>query len=312
MSEQLTWFVGNRNPSISEVITTGAGTIIDLTTSTVRFKARVLNTETLIVNQPVSNSPGADGVVRYDWSATDIAANGVLADPHQVLIWWEVTTGGKAQDYKEAIIVVVEHAPLLNAYVELEEFKSTAELTNTSFADQDIQNALLAASRGIDTAFHRRYWLDTDDTSVRYYSPNGGCTVEIDDIVDVTSIVSDRDGDGTFEETWVENTDFVLEPLNAAEDGKPWETIRIHPNGSYSFSSYPRSLKVTGQFGWPAVPAEVKQATTMIATRLLKLAREAPFGVVALGFEGEAVRVARFGADFEFLRDAVGRAQVLA
>jgi hypothetical protein len=50
----------------------------------------------------------------------------------------------------------------------------------------------------------------------------------------------------------------------------------------------------------------------MIAARLVRRVREAPFGVVSVGLEGEATRIARFDPDFEFLRSSVARTQVLA
>jgi hypothetical protein len=65
----------------------------------------------------------------------------------------------------------------------------------------------------------------------------------------------------------------------------------------------PSSVAVTGQFGWPAVPAQVIEATTILATRLLRRAREAPFGVVGLGIDGAAVRISRFDPDVGFLLD---------
>ena len=60
-------------------------------------------------------------------------------------------------------------------------------------------------------------------------------------------------------------------------------------------------MKVTGQWGWAVVPEPVKQATTLLSARLLKRAREAPFGVLNLGFEGEAARIASHDADVAFL-----------
>lgn len=182
-------------------------------------------------------------------------------------------------------------------YISLEEFKATAELTGFSFADNDARREIASASRGVEEYTGRRFWADTDATSVRYYSPVSPRHIEVDDLVTLGTFQTDDDGDGTFETTWALNTDFVLEPLNAAADGKPYEVVYVHPASGLRVPCWPRSVKVTGQFGWSAVPSQVKTATTILATRLLKRAREAPFGVVNLGSESSAVHVARTDPD---------------
>lgn len=192
---------------------------------------------------------------------------------------------------------------MANEYAGLEEIKATLELTGESFADPDISRALTAASRGIDGLCGRRFWLDTDATSVRYYSPDDSCSLDIDDIVVVTTVETDAGGDGTFEQTWTVNTDYVLEPLNAASDGKPYECLRRHPAGAYYLpTAYPRTVKITGQFGWSAVPPEIKEATIILASKLMRRTREAPFGVISIGLDsGSAMRIARTDPDVMFL-----------
>ena len=306
MSEQLTFWVGNRNPSISENLIYADGTAVDLTGKTVKFKLREVGSDDLLVDQAATivTPPGTDGIVRYDWSAADITAPaGALSSPRTALVWWEVTTtsGGRVQDYNEALIVVRAHQPETLAYVELEEFKSTAELSGTSFSDTDIRLALIAASRGIDEAFGRRFYPDADAAQVRYYSPHSVRWLAIDDLITLTSLATDQGGNGNFSDTWTVNTDFVLEPLNAAADGIPFQSVKANPRSSLYFpTAYPRSVKVTGKFGWAAVPAGVKEATTLVAARLIKRTREAPFGIVSFGLEGAAVRAAAMMRDPEF------------
>jgi hypothetical protein len=191
----------------------------------------------------------------------------------------------------EALIGVVAHAPGLQAYVELEEYKSTAELTGTSHTDPDIQLGLIAASRGLDLALGRRFYPDIDANQVRYYTPQRSDWVAVDDIITLTSLASDPNGDGTFSTAWTLNSDFVLEPLNAAADGWPWQSIRLHPRStSLYFPSFPRSVRVTGKFGWATVPTPIKQATGIIAERLVKRTRENPFGIAQVGLEGAVLR----------------------
>lgn len=187
-------------------------------------------------------------------------------------------------------------------YITSDQLKSTLELTGETFADSDIEAAIKAASRGIDNLCGRRFYADTDATKERYYTPDDEAWLRIDDLVELGSLQTDPDGGGTFEDTWVENTDFLLEPLNAPADAKPWTSIRVHPLGNFYLPCYPRSVKVTGKFGWATVPDEIVEATTVLASKLMRRAREAPFGVVAFGIEaGSAMRIARQDPDVLFL-----------
>jgi hypothetical protein len=307
LPERQLWYVGDREPSISDVLTIG-GAPVDLSSKTVTFKMRALGVTTpLKVNQAVSFKD-AGGNWRYDWGATDLDTAG------EYLAWLVTTTAGKDNTVQEFVIEVRAHAPGLHAYVELEEFKGTTSLKGQTYADGDIQRALVAASRGIDTALHRRFWLDADAAQVRRYTPRSSASLEVDDLVTLTTLKVDYDGDGIFEQTWVENTDFVLEPLNAPADTKPWETICRHPHSSLSFPYYPRSVELTGKFGWLTVPDGVKQLTTLIASRLVQRTRQAPFGIVAIGPDGASVRAAEIARDPEYawLVAGLGKTQVLA
>lgn len=292
MSEHLVWQVGNRNPSITENIVDTAGAPIDLTGATVKFKMRAVGSSTLKVNASATivGSPTL-GNVRYDWAAPDVDTAG------DYLAWWEVTSGGKTQDVMEAIIEFRAHAPESHAYLELEAFKSSGELTGTSYLDSDARSAIVGASRAIDEITDNFFWLG-DPGEVRYYSPRrwGSChRVRIDPLVDLDSLATDPSGGTTFGDSWTENIDFVLEDLNAPAEGKPWRHLLALRTGGYplGFPYYPRSIEVTGQFGWAAVPEAIISATGIIATQIVKMKREAPFGIVALGADGTAVRIAR-------------------
>jgi hypothetical protein len=294
MSAHPLFFVGNLDPSITETITDDAGVAVNLTGKTVKFKMRAVGATTAKVDAAAVVVSAAAGTVRYDWTALDVDTAGWY------LVWWEVTTtaGGHKQDMGEALIEFGTHAPQ-NAYVELEIFKSTAELTATSFADQDIQLALVAASRGLDLALGRRFYPDLDANQIRYYTPGSPNWLTVDDLITLTALATDPNGNATFTDAWTLNTDFVLEPLNAVADGWPYQSIRKQPRATLLFPYYPRSVRVTGKFGWAAAPTAVKEATTLIAARLVKRTREAPFGIVSFGLDGAAVRAASMARDPE-------------
>jgi hypothetical protein len=191
-------------------------------------------------------------------------------------------------------------------YITLEEWKTTSDLEGTTYKDEQAELAITAASRAIDDACNRRFYADSDANQVRYYPPASGRLVVFDDLATLTTFEVDTDGDGTYE-TWTHLTQFFLEPTNASADGVPWTRATTNPNSSAYFRGYLREVKITGKFGWAATPAAIAEATTILASRLLKRASEAPFGIAAFGIDAGAVRIARFDPDVATLIDPYRR-----
>lgn len=183
----------------------------------------------------------------------------------------------------------------MDPYVTTDALKATLSLTGETFADGDLEVAVSAASRNIDNLCSRTF-AEGDCATSRVYSPEHADQVEIDDLCHLTALHTDPAGDGTFSDAWVLDQDFVLGPVNAQADGRPWTTIIIRRSGRW-LPVGSRTVRVTGQFGWPDIPDEIRLATTVLASKLLRRAREAPFGVITLGLEGGAVRVARTDPD---------------
>src|SRR5262252_7971965 len=119
MSDQLTWWVGDRNPAISDQLTAG-GTAVDLSTPTVQFKMRSVGGTALLIDQPVTTKD-AQGNWSYTWGANDLAVEG------RYLVWLDVTTSGRKQTLWESLIEVRPHSATHN-YVELEEIKQSLAL----------------------------------------------------------------------------------------------------------------------------------------------------------------------------------------
>lgn len=182
-------------------------------------------------------------------------------------------------------------------YIESDEIKASLALTGESFADDDIELACSSASLAID-GYAKHEGIATDGfgqtEAVRFYTASRfDVCLPVADLLDVTTLTIDTDDDGDYDETWVEGTDFVLDPVNAAVEGRPYSQVTlVYRNRSY-FPGGQRGVRIDGNWGWPAVPKPVTQAAKILAIRLLTRSRHAPLGIVAVG--GEAVAAARLG-----------------
>jgi hypothetical protein len=220
--------------------------------------------------------------------------NGTGADK-----WYRVIFVDGNGDTSEPTSAVRNVATPGDSYITAEALKRTLTLNGTTFANDDVDEAIVAASRAVDDACGRFFGRDSSAEVERIYRPQSATVCLIDDLVELTSLETDQNGDGEVERTWVQNREFVLEPLNAAADSRPYTKLSLNSyRASVAFPFWaPRSVKVTGRFGWPAIPANVPTATSLVASRLVKRLREAPFGIVANNMDGSALQIARTDPD---------------
>lgn len=160
----------------------------------------------------------------------------------------------------------------------------TILLSGNFFNDGILENVIEAASRKIDAHCHRRFYAASE---TRYYTPKISRMLFVDDLLSVTTLKTDDDGDRTYENTWAA-TDYDLLPLNAALDGEPYTMIEVTPNGSYAFvPSLTKSVEIAGSFGYASTtPDEVNEACLILGARLFKR-KDAPFGVIGSPDLGE-------------------------
>lgn len=190
---------------------------------------------------------------------------------------------------------------ITDGYATLSEVKAALRITDT-VDDALLETSIEAASREIDGWCERQF---TNGTATRIYRPTDVFTVDVDDLISVTTLKTDSDGDGVFDTTWT-TADFQLNPLNGRAGGivTPYTTVKAI--GSYLFPIYePRnvnsqqaSVEITGNWGWTAVPTAVKQACIILSMRQFKR-YDSPTGV--MGFGDMLVRVGRVDPDVEKL-----------
>src|SRR5262249_35612470 len=162
--------------------------------------------------------------------------------------------------------------------------KSRIGITDTQ-DDFEIMLACQAAARKIEEITGRYFWRGTD---TRTYVPESYWRQTIHDLVSVTTLKVDRDGDGTYEENWTAGTDYAPEVapgrynVNAKGEAWPYTGFVVTNSGKFLPFIYPwrhlDAIQVSGVFGWPAVPLAVKHAALIAAEDLFKL-KDAPFGV---------------------------------
>lgn len=185
---------------------------------------------------------------------------------------------------------------LTNAYITLDEFKNYLFPAGNggSVEDPQMEAAITAACRSIDTYCARRFFVDTN-TSARYYHADEPYCLDVDDFSTTTGLTVKTDSydNGTYDQAWTINTDFTVAPVNREKDGLtglPYNEIvglqtRYFPQGGVR----EHRVEVTAKWGWAAVPDSVKQASFIKAARIYRRAKT-PDGFAA-GESFGAIRV---------------------
>jgi hypothetical protein len=176
------------------------------------------------------------------------------------------------------------------SYATLAEFKSSIGVTD-SVDDTPLQSVLDAADQLINNYVDTKVGFGQTASQTRYYTADRFDFVLTDPIVSVSQLATDINGDGTYSQVWTSN-DYVLAPRNAALDSRPYTEIDTSPfsNADYNFPVGYLEVKVTGVFGWPSVPAAVKQAA-LIQAGAIWSSRTAPFGVIGSQDLGGVLRM---------------------
>jgi hypothetical protein len=165
-------------------------------------------------------------------------------------------------------------------YITSANFKTRFGIS-VSTDDTRIAAHITAASLEVDSHCGRQFGPGTPAT-VRYFSPESWGRVRIDDAATITAVAVDTTGDGTYGTTLTVTTDYLTEPLNAVgpngQTGWP-ATALVAVGNTYTFPTcHTRpAVKVTGTFGWAAVPTDVVEATYLLAHRLY-YERDVPSG----------------------------------
>lgn len=191
----------------------------------------------------------------------------------------------------------------MSAYTTADSLKATLTMQGTQYADYDIDPCIEACSDALNSICNRKFDLDTATATTRYYRPASSTVIVVDDLIEIVSLTSDQDSDGDFEQEHVLDRDFFLWPYNALQEGRPY--TQIHLNEYRVTTGFPwwspRGVAVEAKFGWPELPSFLEPCTKLLATKLMKRMREAPFGIVTVGIDvGSAMRIAKTDPEIMF------------
>jgi len=176
-----------------------------------------------------------------------------------------------------------------NEYADWRELKDMRNISGTS-QDGALQRAIKRASRSIDRRCARRFYRD-GEVSTRVFAPYGrtitgraGETLLVPDIASeaglLFSIAGIQAPPATLSYVYFSDTERAI-------------------TGVTRSSWYGGRLEITAEFGWPAVPDNIEQATLLLANRRY-MRKDSPEGVSGWNQEG-AVQVSRYDPDIEDL-----------
>jgi len=189
-----------------------------------------------------------------------------------------------------------------NEYVTLVQLK--LHLGGISFSTDDalLDAARAAASRRIDERCGRRFYADGSVTARTYNlsarvtrNAQGEEGLIVDDISTPTGLVVEV-GSGTY--TTIASSSYTTEPENAIVRGLPIQVIRL-PLGTPWGQGTGAQARITANWGWPATPDAIIEATYILAARLYRR-KDSPDGAVG-NAEWGVMRLGKLDPDVEAL-----------
>jgi hypothetical protein len=255
------------------------------------------DTVTLIVTDPL----GA--------STTYTFAGGQVTHASVGVFWREVATptagtwsfqwiGGGAFADVDAGTFDVFATDLGHLYATPAQIKSRLSIPAADTAsDVELQQACRAASRMVEAYCGRIFWRGLAES--RVFDAHSLSEIRFgpyNDLVSVSGVSTDLDGDGVFESAWSASSWQLLPVSTAGPEPRPYTALSVIASGTAStllwpYWAYPwvrrGRIQITGVFGWPAVPAAVGEATRVLAAEIFRT-KDAPLGLASFGEAGLA------------------------
>jgi hypothetical protein len=266
--------------------------ITELATCSNVFKVSGTPTDPTAATLTITDPGGTVTTYNYPGGPNTLTRTGTGAFKQDVPsaldgIWAGAWTGTAPASDVVAFTWTVQPTTVGQYYCTAEELKDRLGITDTS-DDSQVIFACQSAARAIEGACGRYFWRGAD---TRTYVPESMWSLTTDDIVSVTTLKTDSDGDGVFETTWNAATDYELSlgerayNTGASGEQRPYTRINVVSGAklfpfTWAFTRQDR-IQVTGVFGWPAIPPAIRQAAMQLAAQFFKM-KDAPFGFAGM------------------------------
>ncbi len=166
---------------------------------------------------------------------------------------------------------------ITNGYATLRQVKAAIGIAD-GFDDSLLEMAIESASRQIDS-YTERYFYNAG-TAVKIFAPIDNYVCPTEDFITLSKVETSEDGD-TFDTEWASD-DWQQEPLNGRAGGLVTSSTQIRAVKDYYFPyvNGEATVRITGTWGWSAVPIAITQATVILASRIFKRL-DSPLGIIS-------------------------------
>lgn len=195
-------------------------------------------------------------------------------------------------------------------YISSTDLKNYVRIGDT-VDDAEIADAVIAASRAVDgrcsnppTRRIGRQFGKVAAPEARRYTAwwdrgRGAWVVEIDDLMSTSGFTAEVLDVGPVDS-------YELEPINAAQEGKPWTHLVVKADSTAKPTGVEHEVSIVAAWGWTAVPGPVKQATKLQASRFLSR-RGSPYGIAGSPEQGSELRLlSKVDPDVDVILTAAG------
>lgn len=162
-------------------------------------------------------------------------------------------------------------------YATAAEYKARVGKTGSD-EDAEIDAQLEAVSRLVERELGEsrdRPRIFNQSTATRRLDGSGEAVLFVDDLVTVTTIEVDTSLDASWATSFDLSENWVLaRPLDYSEKGLPITAIELLAAGNSTLATWPDApgcVRITGVWGWPAVPPAITEAVVMITRHLRDL-----------------------------------------